>query len=94
MNIYIVATRDESQWSDDELDREDLWVGTEEDLAYKMVNNLKKTNCTTYLSIWNGGVLISEYFRYFNKGKWERNCGEVNERLELENQVEEANLID
>ena len=58
--------------------------------AYALVRSLRHER--NYRSLWENGGLVSEYLRGYWKddcgdhfGKWERNFGAVNQRLETEN---------
>ena len=75
------------------------WVGTDEEEAFKVINAQHAEK--NYISIWENGKEISEYYRYawydnpeqkiaFNPDqirfdKWERNSGAIIPRLENQN---------
>jgi hypothetical protein len=69
------------------------WVGVNEEEAYRILEI--PANGYTYFSIWEAGQNLSEYSRQadtngdglgrgITTGKWERNSGATNERLEAQ----------
>lgn len=66
-------------------------VTENDEAAYGLVRALRHEH--NYISLWEDGRLISEYFRDFYKddrgdsfSKWERNCGAINPHLESYNE--------
>ena len=92
MKIFIVKSGSTSLYEDSGNEFITL-VTTDEEKAYSFLS--EQTSERNYLTIWENEKEISEYYRDWyrwtsNKGnvfsKWERNSGEINERLEKENQ--------
>jgi len=89
MQIYMVLCEN-GEYED--RNKEIQWVGTDEEEAYRIVNETKAE--TIYFEIWDVGSCISSYMRnyiasdglgrgsYFSK--WERNYGQTNYRLNKE----------
>jgi len=71
----------------DDRRKEILLADTNEAIAYRRADEIK-TNIV-FFSIWVNGMLMSQYMRSYVSlngkdlySKWERNCGEVNQKLE------------
>lgn len=87
MKIYVVE-RENGSYED--RTREIMWVGTDEEEAFKRVHLLRSE--WNIIGVWEYGTLISQYMRGCYRDpdkeepqyeKWERNCGEVIDRLEV-----------
>ena len=88
MIIYILE-REDGDYGDRH--HSIVWVGTNEHEAFSKVN--KMTADYNYISLWEDGKLVSQYFRNCwieerldgniqQYGKWERNIGAILTRLE------------
>jgi hypothetical protein len=81
MRIYAVNV---SYGCFDDRTENTIVITENEEKAYSVL--MKQNSDCNELEIWENGILISSYIRYYDNirkvfGKWERNYGEVNEKL-------------
>jgi hypothetical protein len=86
--IYVIEEQNDVY---EDKTKEVIFADTNEAIAYKRADEIKANfgNETVFFSIWLNGMLTSQHMRTHAcvngkdlYSKWERNCGEINHKLE------------